>query len=234
MVRLLLFSLGLLVLALPVARAAPFYNYAFDRTSYAASAGATVDAEVFLEEHLAAGDTSRLQSENGLASAAVKLSYQGLKPSSPARVVSKNDIFANPLFNDSQSPEKYLSADILAEDPEAIDPMAALSEWVSVAPPAPGGVLPEVVTPGQLNRLSLGTFRVTLGNTVGEMTAIEASKLFSELDLTVTYGSSALEVASATATFLATPEPAALGLGLLGATALALFRRKARRDPPAQ
>jgi len=226
-------SLGLVVLLSSVAQAERTYHYVFDRPVYSGNPGATVDVEVSLEERRESTDPPALLATEGLASAAVKLSYVNPLPSEPAWLTDPASISHNPQFDDSLSPEKYLTADIVDEEPAAVDAIAGLSEWISVNPLATSGALAQEIVAGEVYRIRLGTFRFTLGDILGETTTIRATDLFADpMDETTAFDFTVLDtlIASAEATLVTAPEPASLVLLGAGAVLAGLVVRRTRRQ----
>jgi LPXTG-motif cell wall-anchored protein len=117
----------------------------------------------------------------GLSSAAVKISYVNAPTANDATLTSTSDIRPDRHFDDALGPDRLTASEILADDELAVNPIAGLSEWVSLEPTTPArtqGAVGEIVVPGSKYRLRLGSFRFVAGPEWNVYTPIIASMLY--------------------------------------------------------
>jgi hypothetical protein len=141
------------------ARADFMYQFAFDQANYNVAPGGTVDVQVFLQETVSGGSTSRLSSD-GLISAGVKVRFDESAPSDPAKILATADMSFNPAFNSTVLDLRTLSAGTSGQ----------LTEAVGLGSPA-------VHATGGPTTFSVlvGTYHFTAGSTAGQVTHLRAT-----------------------------------------------------------
>ncbi|MCG8653271.1 MAG: hypothetical protein MI861_25760 [Pirellulales bacterium] len=187
--------------------------YGFGQSNYLVGPGGQVDVDVFLQQT----GTDTILTDEGLLSAGVRVFFdEPPLPGDPAEVVSVADITPNPLFDESLLEILDVTGGESAGLIDAVD---------FFSPPVTG------------DRILLGTFRFTAGNTAGEMThlrATEFSPLFAETisGISNTTLDSQILDGTATITVAAVPEPASgVVCGMLLPAAV-WFRRRAKQKHP--
>ena len=131
------------------------FSFSVDQPHYSVAPGQSVDVPVYLQEVVTAPDSSLLAAEGGLGSAGVLVQRTGSSGSDPAIITGA---FANDAFDD------FLGLTISVADSEAqIVEMRDLFQS--------SGVLVDETFPGSgIRRIPLGTFTITGGAAVGEVT----------------------------------------------------------------
>ena len=193
------------------------FSFSVDQPNYSVAPGQSVDVPVYLQEVVTAPDSSLLAAEGGLGSAGVLVQRTGSSGSDPAIITGA---FANNAFDD------FLGPTISVADSEAqIVEMRDLFQS--------SGVLVDETFPGSgIRRIPLGTFTITGGAAVGEVTNFNVGILgpfYTQtwddfLNLNFEFLDSEI---NATSFDVATvPVPSSVLLGLIGFGTLRRWRRE--------
>ncbi len=216
------------------APAALIYSFTLDAAGYEITPGVPVSVPVYFEETVTEADTSRLNSQNGLALVGVLLQKTTSDTAVRITGITPNSLFDGPV-NTTPDPVPPFSVDTASLYETMLDPILTPQGGT----PTTHGIMPTETAPGSGTwRVLIGTFEFSAIGNAGDSSTFQATMIGSLSDAATwdayygpnftyeTLGNNGL-MYSSEVTLTIVPEPAAIWG--LGAALVVLGMRRNRR-----